>query len=211
MVKIVDGRAVNGRFWFFYGSLSNVQYTITVTDTVTGAVKTYQNPSGNLASVADTSAFSDSGGGPLPSPTPTSASIQTPTPTPTSASISTPTPTPASSSLAGNWQGTIASDDPTCPVVGSQNMTGSFTQSGSIFMGTFGLPAGASATFQGNIFEGSVSGTFTTTSAGCSGSGSFSGTLSGSQLTISIPTVTTIDLDCSFCQQNTVVLTRTGP
>ena len=81
----------------------------------------------------------------------------------------------------------------------------------SIFMGTFGLPAGASATFQGNIFEGSVSGTFTTTSAGCSGSGSFSGTLSGSQLTISIPTVTTIDLDCSFCQQNTVVLTRTGP
>lgn len=209
MVKIVDGRAVNGRFWFFYGALSNVQYSITVTDTVTGAVKTYQNPSGNLASVADTNAFSDSGGGPLPSPTPTSVSIQTPTPSPALTATSTPTPT--SSSLAGNWQGTISSADPTCPVAGSQNLAGTFSQSGASFMGTFGLPAGASAVFQGNIFEGSVSGVFTTTSAGCSGSGSFSGTLSGSQLTISVPTVSTIDLDCSFCQQNTVVLTRTGP
>jgi hypothetical protein len=27
MVKAVDGRAVNGKFWFFYGALSNVQYT----------------------------------------------------------------------------------------------------------------------------------------------------------------------------------------
>ena len=57
VVKVLDGRAVNGRFWVFYGALSNVEYTITVTDTVTGAVKTYFNPQGNLASVADTEAF----------------------------------------------------------------------------------------------------------------------------------------------------------
>ncbi|MEP7132423.1 MAG: hypothetical protein ABI914_04615 [Acidobacteriota bacterium] len=41
----------------FYGALSEVQYAITVTDTQTGQVKTYSNPSGQLASVADTAAF----------------------------------------------------------------------------------------------------------------------------------------------------------
>jgi PKD repeat protein len=57
VVKVVDGRAVNGRFWVFSGALSNVEYTITVTDMVTGLVKTYTNPSGSLTSIADTSAF----------------------------------------------------------------------------------------------------------------------------------------------------------
>jgi Bacterial pre-peptidase C-terminal domain len=57
VLKAVDGRAFNGFFWVFYGALSDVQYTITVTDTVTGAVKTYPNVQGNLASVADTAAF----------------------------------------------------------------------------------------------------------------------------------------------------------
>lgn len=33
------------------------QYTLTVTDTETGQVKRYENPSGRLASVADTAAF----------------------------------------------------------------------------------------------------------------------------------------------------------
>jgi hypothetical protein len=53
----VDGRAFNEKFWVFYGALSNVEYTITVTDTATGAVRTYVNPFGQLASVADTAAF----------------------------------------------------------------------------------------------------------------------------------------------------------
>jgi hypothetical protein len=57
VIKALDGRAVDGKFWIFYGALSDVHYTITVTDTQTGAVKTYTNPSGQLASVADTSAF----------------------------------------------------------------------------------------------------------------------------------------------------------
>jgi len=57
VVKVLDGRPINGTFWVFSGALSNVEYTITVTDTTTGAVKTYFNPSGQLASVADTSAF----------------------------------------------------------------------------------------------------------------------------------------------------------
>jgi hypothetical protein len=57
VVKVLDGRPVNGKYWVFFGALSDVEYTITVRDTNTGAVRTYFNPSGRMASVADTSAF----------------------------------------------------------------------------------------------------------------------------------------------------------
>jgi hypothetical protein len=57
MVKVLDGRTLNGSFWVFYGALSNLEYTLTVTDTATGRVKTYSNPSGQFASVGDTTAF----------------------------------------------------------------------------------------------------------------------------------------------------------
>ncbi|HVE66604.1 MAG TPA: PPC domain-containing protein [Thermoanaerobaculia bacterium] len=57
VIKVVDGRAFNNFFWVFYGALSDVAYTITVTDTVTGNVKVYTNPQGRLASVADVTAF----------------------------------------------------------------------------------------------------------------------------------------------------------
>jgi ELWxxDGT repeat protein len=57
VTKVLDGRALGGKFWFFYGALSNVEYTLTVTDTQTGAIKVYKNPSGQFGSVADTSAF----------------------------------------------------------------------------------------------------------------------------------------------------------
>ncbi len=57
VTKVLDGRAVNAKFWLFYGALSSVEYTLTVVDTQTGAVKTYRNPSGTLGSRADTDAF----------------------------------------------------------------------------------------------------------------------------------------------------------
>jgi len=57
IVKVLDGRAVNGRFWVYAGALSDVAYTVTVTDTATGKVKTYRNAAHQLASRADTSAF----------------------------------------------------------------------------------------------------------------------------------------------------------
>jgi hypothetical protein len=41
----------------FYGALSDVAYTVTVTDTTTGAVRTYVNAQGTVASRADTAAF----------------------------------------------------------------------------------------------------------------------------------------------------------
>jgi virginiamycin B lyase len=57
IVKVVDGRAYNGKYWVFVGALSDVQYTLTVRDVVTGTVKTYTHPSGTLESFADTAAF----------------------------------------------------------------------------------------------------------------------------------------------------------
>ncbi len=57
VLKVLDGRAVNGKFWVFYGALSDVTYTITVRDAVTGNVRTYTNPAGQFASVGDTEAF----------------------------------------------------------------------------------------------------------------------------------------------------------
>jgi hypothetical protein len=41
----------------YYGSLSNIAYTITVTDTLTDEVKEYTNPLGNFGSDGDTEAF----------------------------------------------------------------------------------------------------------------------------------------------------------
>ncbi len=57
VVKVLDARGVNGHFWVFYGALSNVRYTITVQDGVGGTTREYQNPQGEMASFADTSAF----------------------------------------------------------------------------------------------------------------------------------------------------------
>ena len=60
IVKVLDARAINQKFWVFFGALSNVEYMLTVTDSTTGAVKRYQNPSGQFASVGDTTAFDGS-------------------------------------------------------------------------------------------------------------------------------------------------------
>lgn len=57
VVKVLDGRVVNGHYWVFYASLSDVETEIKVTDTVTGAVKVYRKPPYTFASRADTSAF----------------------------------------------------------------------------------------------------------------------------------------------------------
>ncbi len=62
VVKVLDATALNGHFWVFYGALSNVEYTMTVTDTVTSAQKIYSNPSGKFASAGDTLAFAASVG-----------------------------------------------------------------------------------------------------------------------------------------------------
>ena len=57
MIKVLDGRGVNGKFWVYYGALSDLEYTITVTDTETGQRRMYHNARNNLASQADVDAF----------------------------------------------------------------------------------------------------------------------------------------------------------
>ena len=56
-VKVLDGRGINGRFWLLYGALSDVEYEITVTDTVTGQSKAYRNEAGSICGEVDTNAF----------------------------------------------------------------------------------------------------------------------------------------------------------
>jgi len=57
VVKVLDGTGINGHFWVFYGALSNVAYTLRLTDTETGQVKEYTNPLGTFASVGDVEAL----------------------------------------------------------------------------------------------------------------------------------------------------------
>lgn len=57
VVKVLDGRPVNGHFWVFYGALSDVEYTLTVTDVTTGELRSYLNPPGEICGRGDTAAF----------------------------------------------------------------------------------------------------------------------------------------------------------
>ena len=62
LVKVLDGCELNGRFWVFSAATTNVQYTLTVTDTQTGAQVVYTNPLGNAAAaLTDTDALATCG------------------------------------------------------------------------------------------------------------------------------------------------------
>lgn len=54
VVKALD---FNGQLRIFYGALSDLDYTITVTDTATGRVKSYHNPGGHFCGGIDNNAF----------------------------------------------------------------------------------------------------------------------------------------------------------
>ena len=89
-VKMLDARAIQGQdFWLFWGGLTDLEYTLTVTDTVRGTFKTKTNPARppgqgtNDCLGADTGGFAE---GNTPTPTPT---VEAPPPT------ATPTPHPA--------------------------------------------------------------------------------------------------------------------
>lgn len=58
LIKVVDGCEVNSRHWVFAGGLTNAEVILTVTDTQTGVVRTYTNPSGApFEPIQDTGAF----------------------------------------------------------------------------------------------------------------------------------------------------------
>ncbi|MCP4590189.1 MAG: beta-propeller fold lactonase family protein [bacterium] len=58
LVKVLDGCASNNHFWVMAAAATNVEYTLRVTDTVTGEMKSYSNSLGNRAeTITDTAAF----------------------------------------------------------------------------------------------------------------------------------------------------------
>ncbi len=62
LIKVVDGCALNDRFWVFAAGLTDVEMRITVEDTKTGASKVYENPRGTaFRPVQDTSTFGGCG------------------------------------------------------------------------------------------------------------------------------------------------------
>jgi hypothetical protein len=58
MVKVVDACATNGNYWVLAGGLTDVGYALAVTDTRSGAKRSYSHPRGHPAqAVQDTAAF----------------------------------------------------------------------------------------------------------------------------------------------------------
>src|SRR5262249_41570429 len=58
LLKVIDGCALNDRFWVFSAATTNVGYDLTVTDTKTGQVARYTNPLGRTSpAITDTAAF----------------------------------------------------------------------------------------------------------------------------------------------------------
>ncbi len=58
LIKVLDACTLNNRFWVFYSATTNVEFTLTVTDTRSPRIKKYLNPLGNPAPpVQDTAAF----------------------------------------------------------------------------------------------------------------------------------------------------------
>jgi predicted outer membrane repeat protein len=57
IVRVLDARRVNGHFWVYFSAQTDVELTLTVTDTRTGKSKTYFTPLGTRASQRDTEAI----------------------------------------------------------------------------------------------------------------------------------------------------------
>jgi hypothetical protein len=61
IVKVLDGRALNNFYWVVVTPTTAVSYTVTVSDTQNGRIKSYVNPIGaQSATIIDTTAFSAS-------------------------------------------------------------------------------------------------------------------------------------------------------
>jgi hypothetical protein len=58
LIKVLNGCDLGGHYWVFFAAVTDVGFTVTVRDAMTGAVQTYSNPDEHAASpVQDTNAF----------------------------------------------------------------------------------------------------------------------------------------------------------
>jgi len=62
VAKIINGPEVGTPYWFFMGSLTNVEYEVTVTDLDSGLSRRYSNPQGFISTVVDLAAFDGTSG-----------------------------------------------------------------------------------------------------------------------------------------------------
>jgi CSLREA domain-containing protein len=57
-LKVLDGCALNGRYWVFASGLTNLEVRLTIEDTQTGVQRAYESPQGTVfAPILDTDAF----------------------------------------------------------------------------------------------------------------------------------------------------------
>jgi PKD repeat protein len=106
IVKMVDASGIGQNYWVFYGALTDLSYTLSVTEVATGITKTYHDAhvGSTVCGEFDTSGF-------LVAPTPTAAPpTPTPTPTPTPSAQATPTPTPTPTPAAAIVVNLVATD-----------------------------------------------------------------------------------------------------
>ena len=169
VVKVLDGRGVNGHFWVFASGLTNVQVDLSVLDTSTHAVKTYQNPLGTaFQPIQDTSAFDGTTPSQNADVTGTWDAIVTIPPsiqenatftltqtgtsvTGTAALVGEPGTTPLTGTVSGQSFSFTVTDTGTCP--GTSTGVGTVDGSGNHMSGTY----------SGSDCVGSFSGTFTAT------------------------------------------------
>ncbi len=59
VVKLIDARTVDGKFWVFWGGLSDVKYRVSVHDLVTDKTWTYTNPAGSICGGYNGNPFGD--------------------------------------------------------------------------------------------------------------------------------------------------------
>lgn len=108
LVKVLDGNAVNGRFWVFAAAATDLGFQLKVRDTKTGWTNEYHNSPGNRPlAINDVAAFihngDDDGGDPEPPP-----------------------PPPLTPDLGGSWSGTVTSN-----IFGTGTMTATLRQQGN--------------------------------------------------------------------------------
>ena len=82
IVKMVDATGIGQNYWVFYGSMTDLEFTLSVKENATGVVKSYRKDDSKPSGQFDTSGF-------VSTPTPGASPTPTPTPTPGSAAQQT--------------------------------------------------------------------------------------------------------------------------
>ncbi len=74
IVKMVDASSIGQNYWVFYGSMTDLEFTLAVKENATGIVKTYTQDPAHPSGQFDTSGFAAT---PTPTPAPTAGPVQT--------------------------------------------------------------------------------------------------------------------------------------